>query len=233
MRLTVILTALTSLVGSASLAWGVWDLQNAAVADEFRSYETRALRFEVFPPAAARRVVDSAAARELNNCDVHAQHALLLLEIPLAEAALRSGAVQEFDRHLQSIEGRSVRLLACAPRDSLAWLVLFGTETMHGRLDNHAFELLEASYETSQNEAWVALRRATVATPMLLSAPEATRQKILDEFKNLIDRGFEEIPARAYLAAPAAAKKLLQSRIEELAPRSRESFARTVQRLRS
>ena len=123
--------------------------------------------------------------------------------------------------------------LRCVPRDSLAWLLLFGVETMHGRINTHAFELLEASYETSPNEAWVALRRATIATPVLLSAPERTRRKILDEFGNLIDRGFEEIPARAYLAAPASARKLLQSRIEELDSRRQESFANMVQKLRS
>lgn len=233
MHLTVVLTALTFLIGSFGLAWGVWNLQGAVIADEFRSYETRVLRFEGFSPAAAKGVVDSAAARDLGDCDIHAQRALLLLEIPLAEAALRSGEVQEFDRRLRSIQDRAGRVLACVPRDSLAWLLLFGVETMHGRIDDHAFELLEASYETSPNEAWVALRRATVATPVLLSAPEGTRQKILDEFKNLIGRGFEEIPARAYLAAPAPAKKLLQSRIEELDPRRQESFAKTVQKLRS
>ncbi|MFX6980525.1 hypothetical protein ABTH98_20090, partial [Acinetobacter baumannii] len=91
-------------------------------------------------------------------------------------------------------------------------LLLLGIETMHGRIDNHAFELLATSYETSPNEASVGLRRVTVATPVLLSAPEAIREKILDEFKNLVDRRYEDIPARAYLAAPAAARKLLQSR---------------------
>ena len=229
MHLTVVLTFL---IGSLGLTWGVWNLHSAAIADEFRWYETRVLRFEGFSPAAAKRVVDSAVAQNLSDCEDHAQRALLLLEIPLAEAALRSGAVQEYDRHLQSIQDRAGRVLACVPRDSLAWLLLFGVESMHGRIDNHAFELLEASYETSPNEAWVALRRATVATPVLLSAPEGTRQKILDEFKNLIGRGFEEIPARAYLAAPAPAKELLQSRIEELDPRRQESFARMVQKLR-
>jgi hypothetical protein len=233
MHLTVVLTALTFLIGSVCLAWGVRNVQSAAIADEFRSYEPRVLQFEGFALAAAKSVVDSTATQNLGDCETHAQRALLLLEIPLAEAALRAGTLQEFDRRLRSIQDRSGRVLACVPRDSLAWLLLFGVETMHGRIDNHAFKLLEASYETSPNEAWVALRRTTVATPLLLSAPEGIRQKILDEFKNLIGRGFEEIPARAYLAAPAPAKKLLQSRIEELEPRRQESFARTVQKLRS
>jgi hypothetical protein len=228
-----VLTALTFLVGSSGLAWGVLNLQRAAVADELHSYETRLLQFEGFVPAAARRIVDSAAARDLSHCENHAQRALLLLEIPLAEAALRSGAVHDFDRRMRSIEDRSGRVLACAPRDTLAWLLLFGLEVMHGRINNHVFELLAASYETSPNEAWIGLRRVTVATPVLLSAPEAIRKKILDEFKNLIRRGFMELPARAYLAAPASVRGLLQSRIDELDPLQQKSFVNAVEKFRS
>jgi hypothetical protein len=229
-RVTVVLKALTFLIGSFGFAWGISSLKSATIADQFRAYETRVLRFEGTPPAAAKRAVDSAGVRNLSDCDTHAQRAVLLLEIPLAEDALRSGTVSEFDRHLRSIQHRSERVLTCAPRDSLSWLLLFGVETMHGRINAHAFDLLEASYETSPNEAWVALRRVTIATPVLLSAPERTRRKILDEFGNLIDRRFEEIPARAYLAAPASVRKLLQTRIEELDSRRQESFANTMQK---
>ena len=230
--MTVILPALTILIGTSGLGWGILNLRNAAIVDELRSYEARVLQYERFSTAAAKRVVDSAAAQHLGGCENHAQRALLLLEIPLAEAALRSVAAQEFDRRLRSIQVRSEQVLACVPRDSLAWLLLFGIETMHGRIDNHAFELLATSYETSPNEAWVGLRRVTVATPVLLSAPEAIREKILDEFKNLVDRRYEDIPARAYLAAPAAARKLLQSRIEELDSGRQEAFANAMRKLR-
>ena len=89
MHLTVVLTALTFLTGSFGLAWGISNLQSAAIADEFRSYETRVLRFEGFPPAAAKRVIDSTAARNLSDCDTHAQRLHYLKY--RGEVALRSG----------------------------------------------------------------------------------------------------------------------------------------------
>jgi len=232
-HLTSVVTALTILIGGSGLLWGALNLQRSAIADELHSYAARLLRFEGFAPAAAQRIVDSDAIRNLSDCDTQAQRALVLLEIPLAEAAMRSGATGDFDRHMRSIADRSGRILTCAPRDSLAWLLLFGLEVTQGRIGDHAFELLAASYETSPNEAWVALRRVTVATPVLLSAPEGIRQKILDEFKNLVRHRYVEIPVRAFLAAPASAQKLLQARIEELDTPSQELFARTVQELRS
>jgi len=47
------------------------------------------------------------------------------MEMPLAEAALRSGAASEFDRRIQSLEARSRQVLSCAPRESFAWLLAF------------------------------------------------------------------------------------------------------------
>lgn len=232
MQLTVV-TALTFLIGSSGFAWGVWNLQQAIIADELHSYESRLLQFEGFTLAAAKGIVDSAAARSVSDCENHAQRALLLLEIPLAEAALRSGSTQDFDRRMRSLQDRSERALACAPRDTLAWLVLFGLEVTHGQINDRAFKLLAASYETSPNEAWIALRRVTVATPVLLSAPEALRQKILDEFKTLIERGYVELPAKAYLAAPASVRRLLESHIDALGTIQQKSFMNAVEKFRS
>ena len=228
-----VLTVLTILIGSSGLAWGVWNLQRSAVADELHSYASRLLQFEAFTPATAKGIVDSAAVRGVGDCDTRAQRALMLLEIPLAEAALRSGAVQDFDRRMRSIQDRSERVLACAPRDTLAWLLLFGLEVMHGRINDHAFELLAVSYETSPNEAWIALRRVTVATPVLLSAPAALKQRLLREFRTLVGLGYVEITARAYLTAPAPVRKLLQAQIDELDPPQRKSFVNAVEKFRS
>src|SRR5262245_4056814 len=84
-------------VACASLAWGGLNAKRGAAADVFRAIETRLLKFETFSPATAAATLDGAAAQNLSACDAHAQRALLLLEIPLAYGALKSGVVQEFD----------------------------------------------------------------------------------------------------------------------------------------
>jgi hypothetical protein len=227
------LRALALLIGCSGLVWGIANVAQATSSDSFQNLEDRLLRFETFDKASSTETLTSTAARELSDCDNHAQRALLLLEMPLAHAALRSGAVREFDQHIQSIENRSRQVLACAPRDSLVWLLLFGLEVERGQVDDHSFGLLDASYETSPNEAWVGARRVAVALPVVLEAPEPVRQRILTEFQDLIRKRFLEIPARSYLTVPAPVRALLQSRVGQLDPASQKAFSEAVSRLRS
>lgn len=224
---------LTCLVGCLGLAWGISNVARGETFDAFLGLETRLLKFETVSRPNAITTLNSAAARELNACDNHAQHALMLLEIPLADAALRSGAVQDFDQRINSLEARAKRTLGCAPRDSLVWLLLFALENEHGLLDEHAFNLLAMSYDTSPNEAWIAVRRIVVAIPVVRFAPDPIQQKILTEFQNLIRRGFFEMPARSYLNASAPTRALLQSQVEELDPGRQKAFSDILQKLRS
>jgi hypothetical protein len=225
--------SLTCLVGCLGLVWGISNVARGETFDAFLGLEARLLKLETVSRTNSITTLNSAAARDLNACDDHAQHALMLLEIPLTDAALRSGAVQEFDQHIRSLEARARRTLGCTPRDSLVWLLLFGLENEHGLLDEHAFDLLAMSYDTSPNEAWIAVRRVVVAIPVVLFAPEPIQQRILTEFQNLIRRGFVEMPARSYLSASGPTRELLQSRIEQLDPRSQKAFSDTLQKLRS
>jgi len=123
------------------------------VADDFRDIESRLLRSETFNRTSLTQTLESQASLNVSPCDTHSQRALLLMEMPLAEAALRSGAAGEFDRRIQSLEARSRQVLGCTPRESFVWLLAFNLEVLHGRLNEQSFNLLAMSYETSPNEA--------------------------------------------------------------------------------
>jgi hypothetical protein len=155
------------------------------------------------------------------------------MEIPLADAALRSGALAAFNQRTRSVETRATQALSCTPRDSLVWLVLFGLQTAHGVLDNRAFDLLAMSYQTAPNEAWIAVRRILLAIPVVRSAPEPMQATILTEFQNLIANGYVDMPARAYQNASETVRKDLQARVEQLDARRQKTFADAVQKLRS
>jgi hypothetical protein len=155
---------------------------------------------------------------------------MLLMEVPLAEAALRSGATAEFDQRVQSLEVRSKRILTCTPRDSFVWLLAFNLELLHGR---QAFDLLDMSYDTSPNEAWISMRRVNVAMPLVLVVSDSTRQKILSEFQQLIRFGFATEAARSYLAASLPVQSRLQTQIERLDLGEQKVFSDALQRLRS
>ena len=172
-------------------------------------------------------------SHDLSPCDTHSQRALLLMEMPLAEAALRSGAAAEFDRHVQSLEGRSRQVLGCTPRESFVWLLVFDLEVLHGRLNEQSFELLAMSYETSPNEAWISIRRIIVAMPLVLVAPEPVRQKIIFEFQQLIRNGFVDDAARCYFTASSSIRSLLQTQIEQLDLPRQKTFSDALQKIRS
>jgi hypothetical protein len=227
--------ALTSslVIGCLGLVWGIFALPQSAFSDDFRDIENRLLSFETFRPATFPLTLDSQGAQGLSPCDTHSQRAMLLMEMSLTETALRSGAVQEFDQRTKSIQTRATRVLSCTPRESFVWLLVFQLEVLHGHLDERSFDLLAMSYETSPNEAWISIRRILVAMPLVLIAPESTRQKILTEFQLLTRHGFVDAAARAYLGAPEQARSLLQSRIEQLNRDQQAAFSNALQKFRT
>ena len=99
------------------------------------------------------------------------------------------------------------------------------------QVDENSFDLLRMSYETSPYEAWIALRRVTVAVPVILSAPETLRERILAEFQYLVQKRFIEMPVRAYLNAPPAVRSLLQASIDQLGAKEKEAFAAALKKL--
>jgi hypothetical protein len=225
--------ALTVAIGCLGLVWGIFVLPQSEVADDFRDFEGRILHFQTFSPATEARTLESWTSQNLNACDTHSQRAMLLMEMPLAEAALRSGAATEFDQHVRSLETRSRRILSCTPRESFVWLLAFDLQVLHGQLNEQSFNLLAMSYETSPNEAWISIRRIIVAMPLLLMAPEPVRKEILFEFQQLIRNGFMDDAARSYSAAPAPVRLLLQNQIEQVAPFRQKAFLNTLQKFRS
>jgi hypothetical protein len=224
---------LTLAIGCLGLVWGIFVLPHSEAADDLRDIGSRLLRSETFNPAVLTQTLESQAAQNLSPCDTHSQRALLLMEMPLAEAALRSGAASEFDRRIQSLEARSKRVLSCAPRESFVWLLAFTLEVVHGRLNEESYNLLAMSYETSPNEAWISVRRIIIAMPFALVAPEPIRQKILFEFQQLIHNGFVDDAARCYFASAAPIRSLLQTQIDRFDPTWQKNFSNALQKIRS
>lgn len=229
----IVRRTLTLAIGCLGLTWGILTLPQSEAADDLRDIEGSLLRSATFNRTTLTQSLENQTSQNLSACETHSQRALLLMEMPLAEAALRSGAAGEFDRRIQSLEARSSRVLSCAPRQSFVWLLAFNLEVLHGRLNEQSFNLLAMSYETSPNEAWISIRRIIVAMPFVLIAPEPIRQRILVEFQQLIRHGFVDDAARSYLTASGSVRSLLQTRIEQLDPPWQKSFSNALHKIRS
>jgi hypothetical protein len=221
---------LTLAVASIGLAWGIFVLPTSEAADDFRYLEGQLLHSETYSLQTLADKLASPAAQVLSYCDAHSQTALLLMEMRLAQAALRTGAAAEFDQHAESLELRAKRVLSCAPRRSFVWVVAFSLEIMHGRLSERSLNKLAMSYATSPNEGWIAIRRNIVALPFVLQVPELLQNKILAEFQQLIRSGFLHEAAVSYSSASASARPVLQTAIERLDSGRQKAFWETIQK---
>jgi hypothetical protein len=221
-------------IGCLGLAWGLVVLPRSEATDDLRAFESL-LRSEAFAPKMLRLILESPSSQVLNACDTHSQRALLLMEMPLTNLALRSGTTVEVDRHFRSLD-RSREILGCTPRESFVWLLTFYLETLHGRLDERlderSFDLLAMSYETSPNEAWISIRRVIVALPLAEIAPTRLRQKIFDEFQQLVENGFTDDAARAYSTASQPVRSLILRQIQSINEPRLRSFTEALRKYR-
>lgn len=222
---------LTIIVGCSGLTWGFLTLPASETSDNARALESSLLRSQSFDPAGLTRTFDDWTSQDVSACDTHAQRTLLLLELPLAEAALQSGASQEFDRHIRSLEARARQVLGCAPRESFVWMLLFDLDVMHGQANEQSFGLLAMSYETSPNEAWISLRRINIALPRLLFMGDSLRDSVVSEFQQVIRNGFVEEAARSYALSSKPVQLALQSRIEQLGAPEQQAFSTALHKL--
>jgi hypothetical protein len=223
----------TFALGTAGLVWGGCILPTSEAADDFGYFESQLLQSETFDPNILALKLVTPAAQVVSECDAQSQTALMLIEMRSAQAALHVGDVGGFDKHAHSLESRSKRVLGCAPRQSFIWLLTFSLEVMHGRLNEHTFNLLAMSYETSPNEAWISIRRIVVALPLVLIASQPLREAILSEFQQLNRNGFIDVAARSYLAASEPVRSLLQTQIEQLTRPQQKAFSEVLQKLGS
>jgi hypothetical protein len=220
-------------IGGVGLVWGGGALPTSEAADDFRYFESRLLQSETYSPKTLALKLASPAALVSSDCDSHSQTALLLMEMRLAQSALRAGDVTEFDKRARSLETRAKQALSCAPRQSFIWLLLFSLEVMHGRLNEQASDLLATSYQTAPNEGWIAIRRTIVAMPLVQLMPEPLKEQIIGEFQQLVQNGFVHEAALSYSAASAPIRALLQARIERLDVRQQKAFWGETEKARS
>lgn len=228
-----VLQIILATVGCVGLAWGVAVIPSSEAADDLRDMKRQLLRSETFTPKTLALKVANANSENVSPCDDHAQVALLLMEMQLAEIALRSGEVTKFDQRTQSIEIRTRRALNCTPRQSFIWLMAFSAEVLHGRINDRTFGLLAMSHETSPNEGWISIRRNAVSIPLILSMPDNLRQQTLSEFQQLVRNGFRDEAALSYSAAPPEIRRLLQNQIGELGPSEQRAFREAVEKVQS
>jgi hypothetical protein len=224
---------LTLTVAALVLGWAIQVLPTSEAADQYRYLENQLLHSENFSSTTFGQQLAYVASQTLADCDTHSQTAIALMEMRLAEIALHSGKVDEFDRLSSSLEARSRRVLNCAPRESFIWLLAFSLEILHGRMTEETFSLLAMSYETSPSEGWIAIRRNFVGTPLLLVMPVALQDSFLQEFGRLVSNGFQHEAALSYSAASLPIRSYLRTQVEQLDSFQQQRFWDAFRKIQS
>jgi hypothetical protein len=224
--------AIVSAICIVAFFWASRTFPRSVAIDEFRASEAALLSYERYSVSSLASMLTSQAALSLDSCDTHAQRALLLAELPLAYIALKTGATLEFDSRIHSLEVRTQQILSCNPRDSFTWLVAFNIRVVHGQLDDRTFQFLDMSYQTSPNEAWIAVRRNLVAMPFIEKAPPPLRDRVVNEFGHLVRNGYFDEAAQSYLAATNAVRLRLSTELEQTTPYDQKLLFSALETLR-
>jgi hypothetical protein len=223
---------IVAVIGCGGLLWGGLALTRSQGIDDLRGIEGRVLSSEAFSANALTSILDSSASMALSACNTHAQRALLLVEMLLADAALRAGMTAKFDRHTASLEARGRRVLGCNPLDSFAWLVMYNMELLHGRSNGASLNLLKMSYDASPHEAWISIRRNPVAVRSLTIAAGSLQNQIVSEFLHLIRDGFSDAAAMSYVRATEPGQAMFRAHLSRLDPAQRNAFDDALRKIR-
>jgi hypothetical protein len=129
----------------------------------------------------------------------------------------------------QKLHSTTRALLACSPSDSLGWLILFWLNVSKNGYSTEYGNYLQLSYETSPNEAAVALWRNRLVLGLYDRLPSQFTDRAVPEFVKLInsERLYAEMGDVFERAAPALQQRLAFA-MKTADPRSREVFARML-----
>jgi hypothetical protein len=129
----------------------------------------------------------------------------------------------------QKLHSATRALLTCSPSDSLGWLILFWLNMSKNGYSTEYGNYLQLSYETSPNEAAVALWRNRLVLGLYDRLPSQFTDRAIPEFVKLInsERLYSEMGDVFEQAAPALRQRLALA-MKTADSRPREVFARML-----
>lgn len=218
----------SGLVSALALCGSIWIFRSSDVSDGFIRIEQQLLHLEIFDVEEMASAVRANALETSWSCDTHTQMALVMIEMRLADHALHSGSVVEFENYSNSLQRRAELGLACAPYASFLWLAAFSSRLAHGQIDQRALEFLSMSYQTSSFEGWLMIRRLSLVLPLTMVVSPQLREVILSEFIRCIEDGYVAEAARSYARAPSSAQQLLRGQLGRTTAQKQAAFWRAL-----
>ena len=154
-------------------------------------------------------------------------HTIILTKVLADPTVIENRTLQEAG--WQKLHSVTRALLACSPSDSLGWLILFWLDVSKNGYTTEYGNYLQLSYQTSPNEAAVALWRNRLVLGLYDRLPSRFTDLAVPEFIKLVntERLYAEMGDVFERAAPALQQRLVLA-LRTADPRPREVFERML-----
>lgn len=182
-------------------------------------------KFNVAQLDGMKRQMDAAPARPLQASATSSGAVIRLL---LLEDQLKAGKGLPSAEDLVQFQMTIHAALAQSPTNSFMWLTDLWLKHLRGESADGDLNLLRMSYWFGPNEAWIAVRRNSLALGNFKSLPSELAEQALSEFVGLVRSGLY-VDASNILAGPGwAIHEQLLSRLAQVDEADRRAFARVL-----
>jgi hypothetical protein len=186
---------------------------------------------EQFKPEALAGLISGLETIEnARYCRPPADRGGAVIRLRTVEDAISAGEQPLIDPGLQDLDRSLRHSLACSPADPFLWLVLFWVENMRNGYKPENLALLKMSYRLGPNEAWIGLKRVSLALALLRQLPAELADSVVLEFMGLVNSGYYFQMASIFPRLDPEVSKLISGRSKTISLRNRELFAKELYR---
>lgn len=220
--------SILAIFGICAIVWAV----NAVIVfpgrDRLAQVAQRMLsgeRFNAAQLSAIKNLLAATPARTLRASDLsNAAMVRLWLwddELKLGQRPPASDLVE-----LQTAVGAAIDQ---SPSNSFMWLTDLWVKLRKGEFVDRDWNLLRMSYQSGPNDAWIAVRRNSLAVGVFQSLPDDLAEQALLEFARLVRSGFYSDAANILAGPGWAFRDKLLSRLVQIDEADRRAFAKVLE----
>jgi len=186
--------------GVCSIAWTTFSVTFYRTEEFLGDFSRRILSGEVYSEPQLillKTRLDATPARRLRSVALNdvAVIRLLMTETELA----KNRQISTSD--MAGLEAIVTDALNGSPTNSFMWLAKYWMEQVRAGAGDGGFNFLRMSYLFGPNEAWIGIKRNSVALNSFASLPDDLAEQVLAEFPRLVDSGLRREAANI-LAGP-------------------------------
>jgi hypothetical protein len=219
--------SLLAIFGICAIAWAVNASQaypKKALLEEASKRVLSGDRFNAAQLSAMKSLLDAAPVSSLRASEPSNAAVVRLLLLDDAQKTGKQAPASDIVE-LQTVVAAAIDQ---SPSNSFMWLTYLWLKQLHGEYTQADLSLLRMSYWSGPHEAWIAIRRNSLATSIFSSLPNDIAEQVLSEFADLV-RSHLYAAAVNILAGPGwPIRELLLGRLVQVGEADRRAFAKAI-----